>query len=209
VWRVIWFAILKLLFLIETLSKKVEIANQDIKPEWPDWANFSLLGDYLLCAVFFKLHNYTPLAIFINIKSYVKIHKIWAGQHFGRSFHKLIWSSCSLLTSGFINSSPGGRSSPSFFVGRCVLRLGDGIANEYSFKNCEFQNVFVVSEQEPILRSWATRHRSVSLFYFQKLLHLVEISSSLLQHWRCNCKFRSRRIGSRKTDWKMHLTAGK
>jgi hypothetical protein len=63
--------------------------------------------------------------------------------------------------------------------------------------------------QEPILCTIAIYNASVANFYNatgslarfenkkKNILFYIEPSSSLLQRWRCSCKFESRRIGSR------------
>jgi hypothetical protein len=62
---------------------------------WPDWANFRLMGGCLLWVVFFKIAEvaHTYVLHFSKCISYIFIFaKKRDGLHFGRLFHKLIWS---------------------------------------------------------------------------------------------------------------------
>jgi hypothetical protein len=83
---------------------------------WPGWANFRLLVDCFLWAYFWKWHMYvqgdqTPNEWLLTLSNYFKIAEIanvlgpllrlcinfdqkCLGLHFGRFFHKLIWSPC-------------------------------------------------------------------------------------------------------------------
>jgi hypothetical protein len=53
------------------------------------------------------------------------------------------------------------------------------------------------SVRDPILRSWATTPQVAKCILKTKIVFWKNALCILLQCWRCSCKFRSRRIGSR------------
>jgi hypothetical protein len=88
-----------LLFFLGSANKSLQfkiVETEKLRAEWPDWANFHLLGDCLLCAGFLKYLQYVQYsfcAVFSLLKSYVLIfYEKWVWLHFRWLFHKLIWS---------------------------------------------------------------------------------------------------------------------
>jgi hypothetical protein len=67
------------------------------KTGWPDWANFRQLGDRLLLS--------SPKFLYYCYLTVKVMYWFWfwfcIGLHFGRFFHKLIWSPCLQSTSTF------------------------------------------------------------------------------------------------------------
>jgi hypothetical protein len=57
------------------------------------WANFFF-------GLFYEKYKSIPnfCATFLHGKSYNNFYKKWVGLHFGRFFHKLIWSPCFLVS---------------------------------------------------------------------------------------------------------------
>jgi hypothetical protein len=63
------------------------------QPGWPDWANFRLMGNSFIWAVFRKMTE-VARKIGLLFSSEKVVYLFWQKHAFWAIFHKLIWSPC-------------------------------------------------------------------------------------------------------------------